>query len=147
MTAVLVFTLLVFTIGLALTFAHRFLLDYGVCRITVIDEKGRSSFETEGGQSLLNALTEAGYRVPSSCGGQGSCGFCRVRLVEPAERPYVTELPFLSPADRRDGIRLACRCRIVRDCVVELPDHLAQVRRLVREGHFDPRKRWRVTIE
>ncbi len=147
MTAVLVFTALVFCIGAVLSLAHRFLVDYGSCRITVIEGERRRTIETEGGQPLLGALQDAGIRIPSSCGGQGSCGFCRVRLVEPKERPCVTELPFLSPADRREGIRLACRYRLVRDCVIELPDHLALVRKLVKEGRIDEQKRWRITIE
>jgi Na+-transporting NADH:ubiquinone oxidoreductase subunit F len=147
MMVAVIFTLLVFLLSLLLSLAHRFLLDYGSCTITVI-QNGRSTvFQTRGGVPLLQPLLNEGFRIPSSCGGQGSCGYCRVRILEPMEKPFVTELPFLSPAERRSGVRLACRYRIRRDCTIELPDHLKTIRELVRQGRIDERSRWRIRIE
>ena len=37
-----------------------------------------------GGQSLRELLHDAGFRLPSDCGGAGTCGKCRVRILDAA---------------------------------------------------------------
>ena len=71
------------------------------------------------GCNLLDALNDAGLRVPYSCRA-GSCHACLVRCTrgEPLdERPEA-----LSEEQRTEGWRLACQCRVVDDLDVELFD-------------------------
>lgn len=147
MTGVFIFTGLVFLISLFLLLANHVLLRHDRCRVQVVAGDGSEQLlEVEGGRTLLDILSEAGYRIPSSCGGQGSCGFCRVHLLDPPGKPYVTELPFLSLEEIAGGIRLACRYKVVRDCRVRILDPLDMVRHLVEQGRFDRTRRWRVSI-
>jgi uncharacterized 2Fe-2S/4Fe-4S cluster protein (DUF4445 family) len=72
------------------------------------------------GTSVFDAAHWAGLPIESTCGGRGTCGTCRVRVLEGASEP--------TPADHRhlaDGLaagwRLACRCVVASDLVVEVP--------------------------
>lgn len=99
------------------------------CRIKIHTLKVPNTFhaleeqravEYEEGASLLTLLRAEGFYLPAICGGSGSCGKCRVRVLRGT-------LP-VTPADRRvfseeelaDGLRLACRAYPVGDLEIEL---------------------------
>lgn len=52
------------------------------------------------------------------CAGNHTCGKCRVQVSGQVSEPDAHELAFLSAADRTNGIRLACSCRISGDVTV-----------------------------
>ena len=60
------------------------------------------------GETLLDVLRRAGAAVSAPCGGNGTCGKCRVTLVE--------------PDGSRDEV-LACQFPVVRDLHVLLDEH------------------------
>ena len=64
--------------------------------------------ETNGEKTLLDLLQGRGVYVPAYCGGSGTCGKCRVRILN--EPPAVTEAEreLLSADDLEAGVRLAC---------------------------------------
>ncbi len=70
------------------------------------------------GTSILEAATEAGISISSTCGGKGVCGKCRVTLKSGkiAAEPNI----FLSPAEIERGLALACQVAISDDLVVEV---------------------------
>jgi uncharacterized 2Fe-2S/4Fe-4S cluster protein (DUF4445 family) len=73
----------------------------------------------EGGESLLEIAMKAGIHINASCGGNGSCGKCRVRTVEGSvDSP---EHPAISHEDYSKGMRLACQSAVESDLVVEVP--------------------------
>lgn len=71
------------------------------------------------GSNLLDALNDAGLRVPYSC-RSGSCHACLVRCVR---GEVLDEQPeALSEERREQGWRLACQCRVIEDLEVQLFD-------------------------
>ena len=64
--------------------------------------------ETNGEKTLLDLLQGRGVYVPAYCGGSGTCGKCRVRILN--DPPAVTEAEreLLSADDLEAGVRLAC---------------------------------------
>ncbi|WP_263145201.1 iron-sulfur-binding ferredoxin reductase [Pseudomonas sp. RIT-PI-AD] len=80
---------------------------------------GDRCWQVAAGSDLLDALNQAGCRIPFSCRA-GSCQACLVRCLEgePADaRPEA-----LDPLRRAQGWRLACQCRVVADLRVEAFD-------------------------
>lgn len=73
---------------------------------------------TDDGDNLLDALLEAGLNVPYSCRA-GACHACMVRCRGELED---AQPQALSPAQREQGWRLACQCRVRGDLDVELFD-------------------------
>ena len=72
------------------------------------------------GSNLLDALNQAGVAVPYSCRA-GSCHACLVRCQGEVDDQQPDAL---SSAQRQDGWRLACQCRISADLRVEAFDPL-----------------------
>jgi uncharacterized 2Fe-2S/4Fe-4S cluster protein (DUF4445 family) len=74
------------------------------------------------GKTVLEAGREAGVYIDSHCNGKGTCGKCRIRVVEGNVSPVVEqEYNFINENDRNQGFRLACMTRIHGDITVLLP--------------------------
>ena len=79
------------------------------------------------GIQLLDALTGVGIHLPSGCGGKGTCGQCRVVVLEgggvikPIERASVTK------REARQGVRLACQVAVRDNLSVRVPDEVLGV--------------------
>lgn len=68
---------------------------------------------------LSDELAQAGVAF-SLCGGKGICGRCRVRFTSGASLPTNAERQFLSADELRQGVRLACLTKPVKDCEIEV---------------------------
>ncbi|PTU76178.1 iron-sulfur-binding ferredoxin reductase [Pseudomonas mangrovi] len=79
---------------------------------------GDRSLVAESGSNLLDTLLAAGVALPYSCRA-GSCHACMVRCQGALED---AQPDALSPAQREQGWRLACQCRLQGDLAVELFD-------------------------
>ncbi|RTY75652.1 iron-sulfur-binding ferredoxin reductase [Pseudomonas veronii] len=79
---------------------------------------GERHWSVSTGSNLLDALNQAGVAVPYSCRA-GSCHACLVRCRGEVEDQQPDAL---SPAQRENGWRLACQCRVVADLHVEAFD-------------------------
>lgn len=101
------FTGLILILVLVVMFVRAVLRIKGVARLMI---NGGQVIEGEMGDTLLGALDQGGVRLPTSCGGMGTCGLCRVRvlgseidLIVPVERIA------LNDAEIAQGTRLACQ--------------------------------------
>ena len=79
------------------------------------------SFSEKKGECLGDILLRQGG-ISMPCAGNGRCGKCRVRIQGEVSEPDETERRLLSEEDRRKGIRLACRVRILGRCRAELQE-------------------------
>ena len=70
------------------------------------------------GETLLDAARRAGVPITSACGGDGTCGECKVIVREGHARCSPSQ--HLAEEDRRAGYVLACQCRALEDLVVEI---------------------------
>jgi uncharacterized 2Fe-2S/4Fe-4S cluster protein (DUF4445 family) len=77
------------------------------------------SIEVPPGASIIQAALDAGVHINASCGGEGVCGKCRVRIEEGSVVDGVSEK--LSPEDVQKGYRLACRATVGGDLAVRIP--------------------------
>jgi uncharacterized 2Fe-2S/4Fe-4S cluster protein (DUF4445 family) len=71
------------------------------------------------GTTLLEAARAAGIYVGAICGGEGTCGKCRVVVREGEIQGESTE--YLTRDEIRRGYVLACQCVPQSDMVVEVP--------------------------
>ncbi|MBE9472875.1 MAG: 2Fe-2S iron-sulfur cluster binding domain-containing protein, partial [Chloroflexi bacterium] len=69
------------------------------------------------GTTLLEAARQAGVGLNGVCGGAGTCGTCRVRVVAGQVTPS-TEAEGDVVAE---GLRLACQTRVLSDVRVDVP--------------------------
>jgi uncharacterized 2Fe-2S/4Fe-4S cluster protein (DUF4445 family) len=77
----------------------------------------------EGPKTLLDAARESGVYIDSVCGGKGTCGKCRVRVLDGDANPLTdTECEVLQAEERMHGYRLACMTSITGDGTVSIPE-------------------------
>lgn len=93
--------------------------------------------EIEAGLTLLEAAQTAGVELIATCGGQGICEGCRVRVENGKLTPLTLEEEALfSCDDLSKGYRLACQAKPLSDCKIEiLPESLTTPQRLQLEGN------------
>ncbi|MDY6875538.1 MAG: ASKHA domain-containing protein [Chloroflexota bacterium] len=80
------------------------------------------------GTTLLEAARQAGVGLNGICGGLGTCGTCRVRIVAgQVTPPTETEHDILFPSSQggmggvAEGFRLACQTGVLGDVRVDIP--------------------------
>ncbi len=74
------------------------------------------------GVSVLTAAQQAGVGLVSICGGKGTCGRCKVRVLEGQLSPLSeTEGRKLSPDEVARGYRLACQAEVLSDLKLHIP--------------------------
>ncbi|MBN1256711.1 MAG: DUF4445 domain-containing protein, partial [Planctomycetes bacterium] len=76
----------------------------------------------ECGKTILDAARSAGVSLPVRCGGKGTCGKCRVRIVEGDYKGGLGKEEALTKAEIASGWRLACCTTVNGDLVVEVPE-------------------------
>ena len=76
--------------------------------------------ECNAGDNLLELARRANVAIDAPCSGNGSCGKCRVKLLE----GEVDSIPsrHISDEEYNAGWRLSCNCKVVSDCTVLVPD-------------------------
>ncbi|HEY3277071.1 MAG TPA: ASKHA domain-containing protein [Syntrophorhabdaceae bacterium] len=75
--------------------------------------------EINEGETILDAAMRAGVHVNASCGGNGSCGKCRV--IVPGDIGQPGPQRTISSDDYERGVRLACTTAVRADVEVEVP--------------------------
>lgn len=75
------------------------------------------------GRTIYETLQKTNLDLESECGGLGTCGKCKVRIITPIGPAGEQERKLLSPAELEDGVRLACRTRIKKTLVVHSSVH------------------------
>jgi len=91
---------------------------------------------------ILDASQQAGIEVTAICGGNGSCGMCKVKPIS-GEFSTLSEVEInqLQNSEINSGLRLACCTQILSDCTVHIPpESLATLQRLQLESirnHFE----------
>ncbi len=87
------------------------------------------------GDNLLDLARKAGVAIDAPCSGNGTCGKCRLRLIEgvtdsPATR-HITE------SEAEQGWRLACGSTVSGDAVVEVPESASAFRSGIRTADLN----------
>ena len=112
-------------LALVLVVAERFIANYGQCKITL---NGKREITAKGGKPLLSVLTEAKIFIPSACGGRGTCGVCKVKVLEGGGPILPTETPLMTQEEIAGNVRLSCQVKVRNDLAIEIPEQLFNVR-------------------
>jgi len=78
------------------------------------------TIECNAGDNLLELARRANVAIDAPCSGNGSCGKCRVKLLEGEVDSFPSR--HITEAEYEAGWRLSCNCKVVSDCTVFVPD-------------------------
>ncbi len=111
------FTFIVLLLVGVILFARRGLVSFGDVVLNINQEK---EITAPVGTKLLVALAEQKLFVSSACGGGGTCGQCRVKVLSGGGTILPTETSHINKINAREGYRLSCQLTIKRDMEIEL---------------------------
>lgn len=112
-------------IGLIIIFIDRVINNYGRCSILINEDK---EIHVNGGSTLLRALFESKYFIPSACGGKGTCGYCKLQITEGGGPPLPTEKLILTAKEQKLGFRLGCQLRVKNDLKIVIPEEYLNIK-------------------
>ncbi|MEI7867796.1 MAG: NADH:ubiquinone reductase (Na(+)-transporting) subunit F [Candidatus Methylumidiphilus sp.] len=90
------------------------------------------------GSKLLTALADHNLFVSSACGGGGTCGQCKVKVLEGGGDILPTELSLITKREAKEGDRLSCQVTVKQDMKIHVHDEVFGVKKwqtTVRSNH------------
>lgn len=72
------------------------------------------------GESLLEALQRQGLSYRAECGGRGTCGKCRIRVINGTLTVTAEDRRLFSAEELNKGLRLSCKAYPKENCTIEL---------------------------
>ena len=78
------------------------------------------TIECNAGDNLLELARRANVAIDAPCSGNGSCGKCRVQLLEGELESFPSR--HISDEEYEAGWRLSCNCKVKSDVTVLVPD-------------------------
>ena len=132
---VLMFTGVILALVAVLTVAKNKLVAGGDVNVIINDEK---TLKVPAGGTLLGTLANNKIFIPSACGGKGSCGVCKVDVIEGGGAMLPTETGHISRGEAREGCRLSCQVKVKQDIKIHVPPEVFDVKRWmckVRSNH------------
>ncbi len=101
------------------------LMPKGKVTITINDDK---ELTVPTGNTLINTLAEQKVYLPSACGGKGSCGQCKCRVVEGGGSILPTEVGFFTRKQIQDHWRLGCQVKVKENLKIVVPQSILDVK-------------------
>ncbi|MFA9410670.1 MAG: NADH:ubiquinone reductase (Na(+)-transporting) subunit F, partial [Deltaproteobacteria bacterium] len=124
--AVAVFTGIVVLLSAVILLARSKLVETGAVEMIVNDDR---EFQVPAGAKLLTALSSVGLYLPGGCGGKGTCGQCRVKVLAGGGPMLPTESALIGRKEAADHVRLGCQVTVREDVRVRIPDEVFGVRK------------------
>lgn len=89
------------------------------------------------GKSLLSIIQENNLGMESPCGGKGTCGKCKIKIIDGNINDLTQEeLRFLNEEEIRNNIRLGCLVYPKEDLKVEFISNEVQKHKILTEGYM-----------
>ena len=121
------FTTIILLLVIVILAARSRLVSSGSVTVTVNDDR---TLQIPVGVKLMGGLADAGIYVPSACGGGGTCGQCRVRVLDGGGAILPTETSLINKREAADHVRLSCQVTVKQDMHVRVPDEVFGIRKL-----------------
>ena len=109
-----------------LLWAKKKLAPGGRVKIKINDDR---ILDVDSGSSLLSTLGSEKIFLPSACGGQGTCGMCKCRVISGGGAVLPTETPYFTRGQIKDSWRLACQVKVRSDMDILVPEEIFGIKK------------------
>ena len=127
LVSIAVFLVIILLLIILLLLAKKKLTPQGKVKLKINDEE---EMEVEPGSTILQTLTSNEILLPSACGGGGTCGMCKCRVVEGGGSILPTETGFFTRKEQQNFWRLACQVKIRDNMKIEIPKEVMGIKKL-----------------
>jgi Na+-transporting NADH:ubiquinone oxidoreductase subunit F len=125
---VLIFTVYILFLVLILLLAQNKIGVSGEVKLLINGDDSLSK-TVNAGSTLLTTLSSQGILIPSACGGGGTCGMCKVKVLDGAGDLLPTETGHISRKEAKENLRLACQVKVKNDLKLEIPDEIFNIKK------------------
>ncbi len=127
---VVMFTGIVLALVAVILLARNYLVPQGEVIIEINGDPEKTLSVAAGGK-LLGALASHKIFVPSACGGQATCGECKLQIVEGGGDILPTERDSMTRREVREGVRLSCQVPVKQNMKIEVPPEIFEIKQWV----------------
>jgi Na+-transporting NADH:ubiquinone oxidoreductase subunit F len=126
LTSTVVMLGIILVLVFALMLAEGQLVNKGKVKILINNDESKT-LEVESGTTLLDTLSSNGLLLPSACGGGGTCGVCRCRVLEGGGDLLPTEEGHINRKEGKENWRLSCQVKVKQDMRIEVPPEVFSI--------------------
>ncbi|MDR1345115.1 MAG: NADH:ubiquinone reductase (Na(+)-transporting) subunit F [Bacteroidales bacterium] len=130
--ATVIFLAVIWLLIAILLLARKKLIPEGSIKLTI---NHRREVHHERGCTLLQALGDEKIFMPSACGGSGTCGSCKGKILSGGGNILSTETAHIDRKMQAENYRLFCQVKLKEEMEIEIPDEVFGV------------KKWECTVE
>jgi Na+-transporting NADH:ubiquinone oxidoreductase subunit F len=127
---VVMFTAIVLALVAVILLARNYLVPQGEVTIEINGDPEKTLSVAAGGK-LLGALAGHKIFVPSACGGQATCGECKLKIFEGGGDVLPTERDSMNRREVREGVRLSCQVPVKQNMKIEVPPEIFEIKQWV----------------
>ncbi|MCF0166621.1 MAG: NADH:ubiquinone reductase (Na(+)-transporting) subunit F [Bacteroidales bacterium] len=127
LAAIVVFLVMTLILVALLLFVKARLTPKGKVKINI--NEGTREVEVTPGSSLLATLAEQKIFLPSACGGKGSCGQCKCRVLEGGGSILPTETVHFTRKQQLANWRLGCQVKVKENMKIVVPESALSVKK------------------
>lgn len=125
-SSIVIFLVVTLLLVAILLYARKKLMPQGKVNITINKEK---EIEVDPGNSLLSTLSAQKIFVPSACGGGGTCGMCRLQVLDGGGSILPTETGFFTRKEQMNHWRLSCQVKVREDMDIHVPPEIFGIKK------------------
>lgn len=125
---VAMFTAIIMSLVVVILIARSRLVSSGKVTININDNPDNNVTTAAGGK-LLQTLAGEGIFLSSACGGGGTCGQCRCKVLDGGGSILPTEEGHFTQGEIREGMRLACQVAVKQDMQIEIDPEFFDVKK------------------
>ena len=125
LTSIVVFLSVILLLVIILLVAKKYLSPSGNVNIIINEDK---TLSVPQGAAIMSTLTQNGIYLPSACGGKGSCGQCKLQVIEGGGEILDSERPHFSRKEIKNNWRLGCQCKVKGDLKIKIPETVLGVK-------------------
>jgi len=123
--SIIVFLIVILLLVVMLLFARDKLIPKGDVKLLINDRE----IVVSPGSTILSTLSSNGVFLPSACGGGGTCGLCKVQVLEGGGSILPTETGFFTRKEQQNNWRLGCKVKIREPLKVKVPEAVLGIKK------------------
>ena len=124
--ALVIFLVIVLLLVSVLLYVKTKFTPQGNVTLTINEEK---TISVSPGTSLLATLGDNHIFLPSACGGGGTCGLCKCRVLSGGGEILPTETGFLTRKQQQEKWRLGCQVKVRDDMHLHIPEEILGIKK------------------
>ncbi|MFA5850744.1 MAG: NADH:ubiquinone reductase (Na(+)-transporting) subunit F [Bacteroidales bacterium] len=124
--AIVSFLIVTLLLVIMLLYAKAKLTPSGKVKLTINEEK---ELIVNPGSTVLTTLSNEKIFLPSACGGGGTCGMCKCRVIKGGGEILSTEVGFFTRKEQHNQWRLGCQVKVREDIEIEIPEEVLGIKK------------------